>query len=138
MSLFFWVSINASINEKENLLTQKKKKQKRKRKKKKEKENPEKDIPICGGIPNVGFEPFYNLWSVWFTRTHCFQNRTGPGGRTVKIGNRDGNRFFKLKELDFLLISWTVKTGVGPLEPVRTVRSNPLSNFFFKKKKKTT
>ena len=35
---------------------------------------------------------------------HGFQNRTGPGGRTVKTENRDGNRFFKLKEPDFLLI----------------------------------
>ena len=35
---------------------------------------------------------------------HCFQNRTGPGGRTVKTGNRDKNRFFKPKEPDFLLI----------------------------------
>ena len=33
-----------------------------------------------------------------------FQNRTEPGGRTVKIGNRDENRFFKPKESDFLLI----------------------------------
>ena len=66
---------------------------------------------------------------------HCFQNRTGPGGWTVKTGNRDENRFFKPKEPDFLLIPWTVKTGVGPLEPVRTVRSNPLANFFFLKKK---
>ena len=42
----------------------------------------------------------------------------------------------KIKEPDFLLIPWTVKTGVGPQEPVRTVRSNPLANFFKKKKKK--
>ena len=35
---------------------------------------------------------------------HCFQNRTEPGGRTVKTGNRDENRFFKPKEPDFLLI----------------------------------
>ena len=35
---------------------------------------------------------------------HCFQNRTGPGGWTVKTGNRDENRFFKPKEPDFLLI----------------------------------
>ena len=62
---------------------------------------------------------------------HGFQNRTGPGGRTVKIGNRDENRFFKPKKLDFLLISRTVKTEVGPQEPVGTVRSNPLANFFF-------
>ena len=62
---------------------------------------------------------------------HCFQNRTGPGGRTVKTGNRDENRFFKPKEPDFLLIPWTVKTGVGSLEPVITVRSNPLEIFFF-------
>ena len=68
--------------------------------------------------------------------THCFQNRTGPEGRTVKTGNRDENRFFKPKESDFLLIPWTVKTGVGPLEPVITVRSNPLAIFFIKKKKK--
>ena len=66
---------------------------------------------------------------------HCFQNRTGPGGRTVKTGNRDENQFFKPKEPDFLLIPWTVKTGVGPLQPVRTVRSNPLAIFFKKKKK---
>ena len=37
-------------------------------------------------------------------KDHCFQNRTGPGGRTVKTGNRDENRFFKPKEPDFLLI----------------------------------
>ena len=66
---------------------------------------------------------------------HCFQNRTGPGGRTVKTGNRDENRFFKPKEPDFLLIPWTVKTRVGPLEPVRTVRSNPLAIFFYYLKK---
>ena len=35
---------------------------------------------------------------------HGFQNRTGPGGWTVKTGNRDENRFFKPKEPDFLLI----------------------------------
>ena len=51
--------------------------------------------------------------------------------------NRDENRFFKYKESDFLLISWTPKTGVGPYEPVKTVRSNPLA-FSLKKKKKTT
>ena len=69
------------------------------------------------------------------THHHCFQNQPGPGGRTVKTGNRDENRFFKPKEPDFLLIPWTAKTGVGPLELVRTVRSNPLANL--KKKKKT-
>ena len=58
---------------------------------------------------------------------HCFQNRTRSGGWTVKTGNRDENRFFKPKEPDILLISWTSKTGVGLLEPVRTVRSNPLA-----------
>ena len=58
-------------------------------------------------------------------------DRTGPGGWTVKIENRDENRLFKPKKPDFLLIPWTVKTGVGPLEPVRTVRSNPLAIFFF-------
>ena len=35
---------------------------------------------------------------------HSFHNRTGSGGRTVKIGNRDENWFFKHKEPDFLLI----------------------------------
>ena len=45
----------------------------------------------------------------------------------------DENRFFKSKKLDFLLIPCTPKTGVGPHEPVRTVRSNPLA---IKKKKK--
>ena len=54
----------------------------------------------------------------------------------MKTGNRDENRFFKPKEPAFLLISWTVKTGVGPQEPVRTVRSNPLANLKKKKKKK--
>ena len=39
-----------------------------------------------------------------YQQNHCFQNRTGPGGRTVKTGNRDENRFFKPKEPDFLLI----------------------------------
>ena len=62
-----------------------------------------------------------------FYPKHGFQNRTGPGGRTVKTENRDENRFFKPKEPDFLLIPWTVKTKVGPYEPVRTVRSNPLA-----------
>ena len=38
------------------------------------------------------------------THSHGFQNRTGLGGRTVKTGNRDENRFFKPKEPDFLLI----------------------------------
>ena len=68
---------------------------------------------------------------------HCFQNRTRPGGWTVKTENRDENRFFKPKESDFLLIPWTVKTGVGPLEPVRTVRSNPLAIFLKKKQLNT-
>ena len=36
---------------------------------------------------------------------HSFQNRTGPRGRIMKIGNQDENRFFKHKEPDFLLIS---------------------------------
>jgi len=35
---------------------------------------------------------------------HSFQNRTGPGGRTMKTVNRDENRFFKHKKPDFLLI----------------------------------
>ena len=35
---------------------------------------------------------------------HGFQNWTGSGGWTVKTENRDKNRFFKPKELDFLLI----------------------------------
>ena len=30
-------------------------------------------------------------------KKHGFQNRTGPGGRTVKTGNRNENRFFKPK-----------------------------------------
>ena len=64
---------------------------------------------------------------------HGFQNRTRPGGRTVKTENRDENRFFKPKEPNFLLIPWTAKTGVGPHEPVRTMQSNPLA---IKKKKK--
>ena len=51
----------------------------------------------------------------------------------MKTGNRDENRFFKPKKPDFLLIPLTVKTGVGPQEPVRTVRFNPLANL--KKKK---
>ena len=69
-------------------------------------------------------------------KDHCFQNWTGPGGRTMKIENRDENRFFKPKEPDFLLIPRTAKTGVGPLEPVRTVRSNPLAIKIKKTKKK--
>ena len=56
------------------------------------------------------------------------------GGWTVKIENWDENWFFKSKEPDFLLISWTAKIGVGLHKPVRTVRSNPLANFFFFKK----
>ena len=39
-----------------------------------------------------------------YCEEHCLQNRTGPGGRTVKTGNWDENRFFKPKEPDFLLI----------------------------------
>ena len=53
----------------------------------------------------------------------------------MKTGNRDENRFFKPKEPDFLLIPWTPKTGIGPHEPVRTVRSNPLAIFFIYLKK---
>ena len=67
-------------------------------------------------------------------KNHGFQNWIGPGDQTMKTGNRDENRFFKSKELDFLLIAWTVKIGVGPHEPVRTVWSNPLAIFFSKKK----
>ena len=78
----------------------------------------------------------FNFFLLLSSLNHGFQNRTGPGGRTVKIGKRDENRFFKPKEPDFLLIPWTVKIGVGPQEPVRTVRSNPLANFLKKKKKK--
>ena len=70
---------------------------------------------------------------VWWLG-HGFQNRTGSRGRTMKIGNQDEIRFFKPNEPDFLLIPWTVKTGVGPHKPVRTMRSNPLAI----KKKKTT
>ena len=82
--------------------------------------------------------PPANLPRYQSTWKHGFQNRTELEGRTVKTGNWDENRFFKPKEPDFLLISWTVKTGVGPQEPVITVQSNPLSNFKKKKKKKTT
>ena len=62
---------------------------------------------------------------VGYTQTHGFQNWTGLGSWTVKIGNQDENRFFKPKEPNFLLIPLTAKTGVGPHKPVRTVRSNP-------------
>ena len=54
----------------------------------------------------------------------------------MKTENWDENQYFKHKELDFLLIPWTAKTGVRPHEPVWTVRSNPLA--IKKKKKKTT
>ena len=65
-----------------------------------------------------------------------FQTRIGQGGRTVKIGNRNKNRFFKHKEPNFLLIPWTPRIGVGLHKLVaRTVRSNPLAIFFFFKKK---
>ena len=67
---------------------------------------------------------------------HGFQNQTILGGWIMKTGNQDENRFFKPKELDFLLILWTAKTGVGPHEPMRIVRSNPLAIFFLFKKKK--
>ena len=50
-----------------------------------------------------GFQAVWNKENI-ATYHHCFQNRTGPGGRTVKTGNRDENRFFKPKEPDFLLI----------------------------------
>ena len=73
----------------------------------------------------------HNIYTPFQPKEHSFQNRTGPGGRTVKTGNRDENQFFKPKEPDFLLIPWTTKTGVGLHEPVRTVRSNPLAIFFF-------
>ena len=70
------------------------------------------------------------LASALHTKVQGFQTRTGPGGRTVKTENRDENRFFKHKKLDFLLISWNPKTRVGLHEPVaRTV--NPLAFFFF-------
>ena len=59
------------------------------------------------------------------------ENRIGSGGRTMKTENRDENQLFKPKEPDFLLIPRTVKTGVGPHEPLKTVRSNPLAIFFF-------
>ena len=52
----------------------------------------------------------------------------------MKTGNCDENRFFKHKEPDFLLIPWTVKTGVGLHEPMTTVRSNPLAIYKLKKK----
>ena len=38
-------------------------------------------------------------------KNHGFENWIGPGGQTMKTGNRDENRFFKSKELDFLLIA---------------------------------
>ena len=57
-------------------------------------------------IFKVQTRPQRNQWAKTLTTSgmHCFQNRTGPGGRTVKTGNRDENRFFKPKEPDFLLI----------------------------------
>ena len=67
-------------------------------------------------------------------KNHGFQNWIGPGDQTMKTENLDKNRFFKSKKLDFLLILWTVKTGVGPHKPVRTVWSNPLA--ILKKKNK--
>ena len=73
----------------------------------------------------------FSLFFSHVYKCHSFQNRIGPGGRTVKTENRDENRFFKPKEPDFLLIPWTAKTEIGPHEPVRTVRSNPLAIFFF-------
>ena len=41
---------------------------------------------------------FNKLRSYCHPRNHSSQNRTGPGDRTVKIKNRDKNRFFKYKE----------------------------------------
>ena len=66
-------------------------------------------------------------FNAWFSKP----DRTRRSDRE----NRESgwNRFFKPKESDFLLISWTAKTCVGPHEPVRTMRSNPLA---IKKKKK--
>ena len=49
------------------------------------------------------------------THSHGFQNRTGPGGRTVKIENQDENRFFKPKEPDFLLINIPLESLFFPL-----------------------
>ena len=44
------------------------------------------------------------VWIKTSNNKHSFQNQTGPGGQTVKIENRDVNRFFKHKEPNFLLI----------------------------------
>ena len=52
----------------------------------------------------IVFESLPSLIVSFLYSDHCFQNRTGPGGRTVKTGNRDENQFFKPKEPDFLLI----------------------------------
>jgi len=75
---------------------------------------------------------FQNWPNVIVCSCQGFQNWIGLGGWTMKTENRDENRFFKPKEMDFLLIPWTPKTGVRPHEPVRTMQSNPLA---IKKKK---
>jgi len=43
-------------------------------------------------------EYVWDLMQLGSPREHSSQNRTGPGGHTVKIENRDENRFFKHKE----------------------------------------
>ena len=66
-------------------------------------------------------------------RFNAWFSKPDQTGRLDRENREPGwNRFFKPKEPDFLLIPWTSKTGVGPHEPVRTVRSNPLA---IKKKK---
>ena len=61
---------------------------------------------------------FYLMWWAMFSELD----------RTRRLNLE--NRFFKTKELDFLLIPWTPKTVVGLHEPVRTVRPKPLAFFF--------
>ena len=73
------------------------------------------------------------IFSLWLVGFYNPKPRFSEPDRTGRSDHE--NRFFKPKELDVLLIPWTLKTGVGPHEPVRTVWSNPLAIFFFFLKK---
>ena len=91
--------------------------------------------PVCSILSLIdllafknNFDHFYFILVVFF-----IVFKTGPDREVGpwKLGTGMKTSFFKPKEPDFLLIPRTAKTGVGPHEPVRTVRSNPNIFFFF-------
>ena len=61
----------------------------------------EERVRLCDkkGFPFISLQSVNKLRDFLYAIAifHSFQNRTEPGGRTVKIGNRDENRFFKPK-----------------------------------------